>query len=109
MRSARRPGAGRPQDPPHAAMELLGQRWMLRVIWELEPGPIGFLELRRRMGNCSSSMLSVRLQHLQGAGLALKRPDKAWELTASGQALGTALRPLWSWSRQWSGAAEGAD
>lgn len=83
-------------------MELLGQRWMLRVLWELEPGPIGFLELRRRMGNCSSSMLSVRLQHLQSAGLVVKRPDKAYEATPIGRELGVALQPLWDWSRRWS-------
>jgi DNA-binding HxlR family transcriptional regulator len=83
-------------------MELLGQRWMLRVVWELEPGPLGFLELRRRMGNCSSSMLSVRLQTLQSAGVIVKRPDKSYELTAVGTELGRALEPLWSWSERWN-------
>ncbi len=85
----------------HAAMDLLGQRWMLRIVWGIEPGPIGFLELRRRMDNCSSSMLSVRLQHLQSAGLVLKRPDKAYELTTAGRELAVALEPLWAWSRGW--------
>jgi DNA-binding HxlR family transcriptional regulator len=82
-------------------MDLLGQRWILRIIWELEPGPLGFLELRRRMGNCSSSMLSVRLQSLQSAGILTKRPDKAYELTTSGTALAQALTPLWAWSAHW--------
>ncbi|RDI54036.1 winged helix-turn-helix transcriptional regulator [Nocardia mexicana] len=100
MRSARRTGAARPADPPtYAVMDLLGQRWMLRVLWELEPGPLGFLELRRRMDNCSSSMLSLRLQHLQAAGLATKRPDKAHELTPAGRELAEALHPIWEWSR----------
>ncbi len=100
----------RPADPPtYAAMELLGQRWMLRVLWELEPGPLGFLELRRRMDNCSSSMLSQRLQHLQGAGLAAKRPDKAHELTRAGRELVTALHPIWEWSRSWAGPAPDGD
>ncbi|MFG3520973.1 winged helix-turn-helix transcriptional regulator [Nocardia nova] len=93
MRSAReREGA------PRAAMELLGQRWMLRVVWELTPGPLGFLELRRRMDNCSSSMLSVRLQTLQGAGVIVKRADKAYELTTAGTELVRALQPLWAWA-----------
>ncbi len=89
-------------------MELLGQRWMLRVLWELEPGPIGFLELRRRMGNCSSSMLSVRLQHLQSAGLVVKRADKAYEPTPIGRELAVALQPLWDWSRRWTDGHSGA-
>nr|WP_245553136.1 helix-turn-helix domain-containing protein [Nocardia veterana] len=83
---------------PHAAMELLGQRWMLRIVWELEPGPLGFLELRRRMDNCSSSMFSVRLQALQEAGVIVKRADKAYELTDAGSELARALQPLWAWS-----------
>ncbi len=83
----------------YAAMDLLGQRWVLRVIWELEPGPLGFLELRRRMGNCSSSVLADRLNALSRAGIVEKLPDKAYELTAHrGVALGAALEGLWQWA-----------
>ncbi|GAB18415.1 putative HxlR family transcriptional regulator [Gordonia effusa NBRC 100432] len=83
----------------YAAMDLLGQRWVLRVIWELEPGPLGFLELRRRMGNCSSSVLADRLNVLSRAGIVEKLPDKAYELTAHrGGALGAALEGVWRWA-----------
>ncbi|MEU1982708.1 helix-turn-helix domain-containing protein [Nocardia sp. NPDC019395] len=86
-----------------AAIDLLGQRWMLRVVWELEPGPLGFLELRRRMGNCSSSMLSNRLQQLQAAGLVEKHgPKGAYELTTAGVGLSEGLQPLWDWSESWA-------
>ncbi|CAM4034503.1 helix-turn-helix domain-containing protein [Nocardia ninae] len=112
MRSAS--GARPPKDradpanaPVLAAMELLGQRWVLRVLWELEPGRLGFLELRRRMNNCSSSMLSVRLQHLQSAGLIVKNADKSYELTTAGTELGVALRGVWDWSRRWDAALTG--
>lgn len=88
-------------NPLLGAMDLLGQRWILRVIWELEPGPLGFLELRRRMGNCSSSMLSERLQRLQHHGILEKRADKTYELTFAGTELGNALQPLWDWSERW--------
>ncbi|WP_433733004.1 winged helix-turn-helix transcriptional regulator [Nocardia sp. CA-129566] len=95
-------------DPAHApmlaTMDLIGQRWILRVLWELEPGRLGFLELRRRMGNCSSSMLSTRLQHLQSAGVIIKNPDKTYELTPAGQELTQALQPLWDWSERWTPA-----
>lgn len=85
-----------------AAMDLIGQRWILRVLWELEPGRLGFLELRRRMGNCSSSMLSTRLQHLQSAGVIVKNSDKTYELTTAGHELTTALQPIWAWSERWA-------
>ncbi|MFB7723385.1 MULTISPECIES: winged helix-turn-helix transcriptional regulator [unclassified Nocardia] len=101
MRSASEPPA-----PALAAMELFGQRWMLRVVWELEPGPLGFLELRRRMGNCSSSMLSVRMQRLTEAGVVVKKADKSYELTTAGKELGTALKPLWQWAGHWGANLE---
>ncbi|WP_439957061.1 winged helix-turn-helix transcriptional regulator [Nocardia altamirensis] len=109
MRSANgaKPPRGRVDPahaPPLAAMELLGQRWILRVLWELEPGRLGFLELRRRMDNCSSSMLSVRLQHLQSAGLIVKNTDKSYELTTAGTELAAALAPVWAWSQRWESA-----
>lgn len=85
-----------------ATMELIGQRWILRVLWELEPGRLGFLELRRRMGNCSSSMLSTRLQYLQTAGVITKNADKTYELTPAGNELTVALQALWSWSERWT-------
>jgi DNA-binding HxlR family transcriptional regulator len=103
MRSASEPGpTSRASDPTHApilaAIDLLGQRWMLRVVWELEPGPLGFLELRRRMGNCSSSMLADRLQQLLAANVVKKDTSGAYELTSVGVRLGVALEPLWDWS-----------
>ncbi len=106
MRSASGPEfIQRADDPANApvlaAMELLGQRWVLRIVWELEPGPLGFLELRRRMGNCSSSMLAERLQQLYAADLTTKNDTGAWELTVGGHALGTALAPLWDWTEAW--------
>lgn len=87
-----------------AAMELIGQRWNLRVLWELEPGRLGFLELRRRMGQCSSSMLSTRLHQLQADGLIEKNPDKSYELTAAGRELSGALESVWAWSQRWAGS-----
>ncbi|MFI5716716.1 winged helix-turn-helix transcriptional regulator [Nocardia sp. NPDC051750] len=105
-------GVGDAEEPAHgsilAAIDLLGQRWILRVVWELEPGPLGFLELRRRMGNCSSSMLSNRLQQLQMAGLVEKHgPKGAYELTTAGVGLSEALQPLWDWSESWARGRSG--
>ncbi|MBH0775345.1 winged helix-turn-helix transcriptional regulator [Nocardia bovistercoris] len=93
-------------EPVLAAIELLGRPWTLRVLWELEPAPLGFLELRRRMGQCSSSVLSVRLQQLQAADLVVKTPAKIYELTLAGTELGTALTSVWDWSRRWADTAD---
>lgn len=79
-------------------MELLGQRWALRVIWELEQGTLRFVELRRRMGNCSSSVLSERLRQLSAADLVVKNQAGTWELTVGGAQLGSALTVVWDWA-----------
>ena len=42
------------------ALELLGRRWMLRVVWELRRDALGFTALRGELG-ISPSVLSSRL------------------------------------------------
>ncbi len=86
MRSANesppdRSGSDEETTASHSAMDLLGQHWSLRIVWELEAGQMGFLELRRRMNNCSSSMLTERLRQLQDAGVVEKNAKRAYELS----------------------------
>ena len=38
--------------PIMAALDLLGRRWALRVLWELRGGPLSFRELRARCDRC---------------------------------------------------------
>nr|WP_306766711.1 winged helix-turn-helix transcriptional regulator [Mycobacteroides abscessus] len=83
-------------------LDLLGQRWMMRVIWELQAGPHDFLELRRKMNNCSSSMLAERLQQLTTASLTAKNASGAWELTSEGVGLAKARTSIWDWSQSWA-------
>ena len=43
-----------------AALELLGRRWALRLVWELRRDSLTFSELRERL-SVSPSVLSARL------------------------------------------------
>nr|WP_026178899.1 helix-turn-helix domain-containing protein [Streptomyces hokutonensis] len=97
--------------PVMAALDLLGRRWTLRVIWELhrQGTPIGFRELRRRCDDMSSSVLSTRLTELREADIAEQTPDGAWQLTPLGTDLVTAMAPLLDWSRVWAERRERAD
>ena len=47
-----------------AALDLLGRRWALRVLWELRGGPLGFRELQTRCDGMSSSVLRTRVNYL---------------------------------------------
>lgn len=89
-----------------AALDLLGQRWTLRVVWELRDGAVGFRELRRRADEMSSSVLAARLQQLVVAGVVEAEADGDYRLTALGEELAPALRPLQAWAERW--AAESA-
>jgi DNA-binding HxlR family transcriptional regulator len=85
-----------------AALDLLGQRWTLRVVWELRDGGLGFRELRRRADQMSSSVLSARLQALLAAGIVECQTSGDYRLTQLGQDLAPALRPLQEWAQRWA-------
>jgi DNA-binding HxlR family transcriptional regulator len=87
--------------PLMAALDLLGRRWALRVLWELRNGPVGARPLLERCGRLSSSVLYERLRELQKAGL-VQRDGQQWALTALGTELDAALAPLEAWSRRWA-------
>jgi DNA-binding HxlR family transcriptional regulator len=85
-----------------AAMDLLGRRWSLRVLWELRRGPLGARALMNRCDGISPSVLYGRLKDLGEAGLISQVDDQRYELTDIGRSLGVALEPLDQWSRRWA-------
>ncbi|MFI5913591.1 winged helix-turn-helix transcriptional regulator [Dactylosporangium sp. NPDC051541] len=88
--------------PLMAALDLLGRRWNLRIIWELQDGPVGFRALRQRCDNMSSSVLRQRLTELLDARLVRQQADTAYGLTELGHGVYRALRPLVRWSDAWA-------
>jgi DNA-binding HxlR family transcriptional regulator len=87
-----------------AALDLLGRRWALRVLWELRDGPLGARALRERCDGMSPSVLYGRLGELTASGLVDQLDDARYALTDLGQALGAALEPLDQWARRWARA-----
>jgi len=88
--------------PLLAAMDLLGRRWALRILWELREGPVGARALRTRCDTMSSSVLYTRLEELTTAGLVEQDDSGEYRLTRIGAALGGALEPLDAWARRWA-------
>ena len=88
--------------PLMAALDLLGRRRSLRILWELRDGPVGARALLSRCEGLSSSVLYDRLRELIDAGLIRRTRTEAYELTAIGHSLGAALDPLDAWARQWA-------
>lgn len=87
--------------PIMAAMDLLGRRWALRVIWELRDGPLGARALLTRCEGLSSSVLYQRLGELTDAGLLSATAD-GYALTPVGASLGKAIAPLDAWANTWA-------
>jgi DNA-binding HxlR family transcriptional regulator len=106
--AARTPRPGRPVRgsttgrPLMAAMDLLGRRWALRILWELRDGPLGARALQSRCDRMSSSVLYQRLEELTDASLLTRDETGAYRLTDLGAALAPALESLDAWARRWA-------
>ena len=85
-----------------AALDLLGRRWSLRILWELRDGPLGARALRERCDAMSPSVLYDRLGELLEAALIIQGDDQRYALTDLGQSLGKALKPLDEWAYRWA-------
>lgn len=88
--------------PLMAALDLLGRRWALRLLWELRDGPLGARALQKRCDNMSPSVLYTRLRELQEAQLVTQNSDERYSLTYLGASLATAIKPLDKWAQSWS-------
>jgi DNA-binding HxlR family transcriptional regulator len=93
--------------PLMAAMDLLGRRWTLRILWELRAGPLGARSMLTLCPGLSSSVLYERLRELTLAGLVEQGDDDSYGLTNLGATLGAALKPLDAWSQQWANETVG--
>lgn len=90
--------------PIMAALDLLGRRWALRVLWELRAGPVGARALKARCDDMSSSVLYERLSELRLAGLVHHDDAGEYGLTELGVQLADTLAPLQRWAERWSAA-----
>jgi DNA-binding HxlR family transcriptional regulator len=88
--------------PLMVALDLLGRRWSLRVLWELGAESLGPRELRERCDQVSPDVLYRRLRELTEAGLVEQDGQRRYRCTAIGRSLGTAIAPLDEWARGWA-------
>jgi DNA-binding HxlR family transcriptional regulator len=85
-----------------AALDLLGRRWALRVIWELRHDTVSFRELQGRCDSMSPSVLNERLAELREAGVVELRAGGGYRLSEEGTSLLHALAPLDEWAKRWA-------
>ena len=83
-------------------LDLLGRRWIMRVIWELRGEPLGFRELQAACGGMSPSVLNQRLADLVKAQIAEAHKDGRYQLTTRGKQLLKLFAPLNRWAESWA-------
>lgn len=91
--------------PVRATMALVGQKWVLHIVYELMDGKRRFNELAQAVGGCNSRTLRDRLKNLEELEIisreivAIMPPWVEYELTSRGRELGAALHSLEAWGR----------
>jgi len=104
--AAPKPGAcvrgSRTGRPIMAALDLLGRRWALRILWELRADALSFRALREACGDVSPAVLNTRLAELRDAGI-VESTGAGYATTAAGRELCRALDPLSRWAQRWAG------
>jgi DNA-binding HxlR family transcriptional regulator len=98
--------------PLEAALDRVGDRWSLLVVEALLDGPRRFGELGEALPGIAANILTDRLRRLERAGILRSSPYQdrptrfAYELTADGRALASALRLLADWGARRSADVE---
>jgi len=89
------------------ALDLLGRRSALRILWELRDGnPMTFRALQDA-ASTNPSLLNTRLSELRAARLVVHEGE-GYLLTATGKELLRALRPLADWAGRWGSSQSDA-
>ncbi|WP_227997599.1 winged helix-turn-helix transcriptional regulator [Nocardia australiensis] len=85
------------------AIDVVGGKWRLHLMWVLGDGPKRFGEIRRLLEGVSEKVLAENLRHLEAGGVVVREvfaevpPRVEYSLTALGEDLNVALRPLELW------------
>jgi len=86
-----------------AALEVIGGKWKVLILWALRSEAQRFGELRRLVQGISEKMLIQHLKEMQADDIVKRRdfkevpPRVEYELTSFGHSLRAALAPVCEW------------
>ncbi len=86
------------------ALDALGRRGALRILWELYGAPLTFRALQEA-SEMNPGSLNTRLKELRALHI-LDHSEGGYHLTDHGLALMTALKPLQAWADDWAQRAD---
>ncbi|WP_309096167.1 helix-turn-helix domain-containing protein [Streptomyces sp.] len=88
-----------------AAMDVIGGKWKVLVLWALHERPCRFGELRRELAGITEKVLASHLREMEADGLVHREaydevpPRVEYSLTPRGVSLNEALEPLGAWGK----------
>ncbi|MFF8398598.1 winged helix-turn-helix transcriptional regulator [Streptomyces sp. NPDC016172] len=88
-----------------AAMDVIGGKWKVLILWALNERPCRFGELRRELPGITEKVLASHLREMEADGLVHREaydevpPRVEYSLTPRGVSLNQALEPLGAWGR----------
>jgi len=109
-RAERRAAALRSECAATAALSVLGQKWVMRIVRVLGERTQRFCELQDALGGANSATLSQRLKLLEDEVLIDRRiissvpPWVEYSLTAKGAELQQAIVGIDRWAERWVAA-----
>ncbi len=107
-RAERRDAARHAECPATAALTVLGQKWVLRIVWALGGRTQRFCELQDALGGANSATLSQRLKLMEDQDLVKRRlisevpPWVEYSLTPKGEDLRLLILPINAWADRWA-------
>jgi DNA-binding HxlR family transcriptional regulator len=107
-RAERRAEAQRAECAATTALNMLGQKWVMRIIRVLGERTRRFCELQDALGGANSATLSQRLKLLEDEGMIARRavsdvpPWVEYSLTDKGSELRVAIAGIDHWAERWA-------
>lgn len=87
--------------PIMALLDVLGQKWALRILWELQHGSLSSRALRSVCGDISPTVLQSRVNELRGAGF-IESNEGGYGLSPLGMELSESFFPLYRFANKWA-------
>ena len=85
------------------AIDVVGGKWKMHLMWVLAEGPVRFGQIRRKLDGVSEKVLAENLRQLEASGVVHRElyaevpPRVEYSLTPLGESLNEALMPLEAW------------
>jgi DNA-binding HxlR family transcriptional regulator len=97
-------------SPTRLAMDRLGHKWTLLIVWALKAGPMRFTALRAAVPGITSQVLTRSLRDLERDGIVVRRyfpevpPRVEYALTDLGFTMCEPVRAVRAWAEKYADA-----